>query len=278
MKYLIPKFDCKLVGEREFDLYKNVQYKIQNVTSFYLTNQSGELFYINLNDNENVMHINYENNDYYFLFNLKTYVSFSISITFKNEAYILTLNNNVVLTLNGKVLCESNNSNLKFSHFEVNNDFCYLYFLGKRNFVIILKDKKVVFSDYYDECNILENERYYMCKLYDSLNHGKVCCIKGNEVETYLVYLDDFDLNLKDEFVSYIFLDCLLAGNYNYCNKLLATELKLEDATDIINFFEDFDDYYPIGNNTFILHKKNTLSGICKFEVCNKAISNIVGL
>ena len=81
---------------------------------------------------------------------------------------------------------------------------------------------------------------------------------------------------LKEQFVSCVFLDCLKAGNYNYCNNLLGESLKQESVTNIKNFFCEFDFVYPLEENVFALIQKNTLSGIYKFEVLNSKIENII--
>ncbi len=276
MKYLISKFDCKMIGDHEVDLIKNVKYEIAEFSNFYLILTSGQIVYIDLNKNENVQLIRCHENDYYFLFPPKIYISFCTVINFQNKEFVLTVGDNIILSQNGEVLSENKNENLTYSHYEIINNLCFVYLIGKRNFVVIFNEKEVVFANFYDEFNNSSNERFYLCKLQDCLNHGKVFHIKDKEVENYLVYLDNYDLNLKDEFVGNVFLDCLLAGNYKYCNELLSTDLKFENAENIKNFFEDFDEFYPLGDNEFILFKKNTLAGIYKFEVLNLSISNIM--
>ena len=47
---------------------------------------------------------------------------------------------------------------------------------------------------------------------------------------------------------------------------------KLKDENSVKEFFPEFDYYYPITNEEFILIKKNTLAGIYKFEIQNKEI------
>ena len=132
------------------------------------------------------------------------------------------------------------------------------------------------FADYYDECNEGENEKIFMCKIGDILNHGLVFSLKGKETENYLVYLDNEELNLKNEFLPFVFLDCLKVGNYKYCNNLLCEEMKIENEKEIKDFFPQFDFYYPINNKQFILINKNTLTGIYDFEIENNKIVNIM--
>ena len=132
-----------------------------------------------------------------------------------------------------------------------------------------------LFSSYYDEVNIDSDERFFMCRLFDSLNHGMVCRIKEGMVEKYCVYLDDEDLLLKPCFVPIVFLDCVLASNFSYCNNLLCDKLKIKEKQQIKNFFPTFDFVYPIDETTVILANKNTLAGIYEFEVENSLIKNI---
>jgi hypothetical protein len=73
-------------------------------------------------------------------------------------------------------------------------------------------------------------------------------------------------------------VDCLLAGNYKYCNHLLSENLKQDKAENIKEFFCKFDFAFLLEENTFAMMKKNTLAGIYKFEVDNLEISNIVEL
>ena len=76
-------------------------------------------------------------------------------------------------------------------------------------------------------------------------------------MENYLVYLDNYDLNLKEKFLPFVFLDCVLAGNFKYCNNLLCEDVKQEKDEDIKEFFPQFDWFYPLEDKTFALIKKN---------------------
>jgi hypothetical protein len=95
-------------------------------------------------------------------------------------------------------------------------------------------------------------------------------------MEEYLVYLDDEKLNLKEEFVSFVFLDCVKAKNFKYANELLCDNLKLENEKEIEKFFPEFDYFYPAQKNSFILINKNTLAGIFEFNIHNNLILNII--
>ena len=195
---------------------------------------------------------------------------------FKNREVQVNLSSELKITIDGECICDKTVENLNFSHFEFFGDICLIYFSGKRNFVVAIKNESCVFADYYDECNISENEKYFMCKQKDSLNHGIVCEIKNNQVNSYLVYLDDEELNLKEEFVANVFLDCVVAGNNIYCKHLLSDELCQVD--NINQFFPEFDNFFQIQDNTYFLTQKNTLAGIFKFVVENNKISNIIPL
>lgn len=279
MKYLIPKFDCKIVGECEINLFSEAKYQIEDFSNFQiLLSKTGETYYIDLNQNKYLLLVKYKQDDFYFLFQPSSAVKFCTNIKFQNKIFLLSLNNEITLSCDGSIFHECKISDLEYSHCEFEENLCYIYFSGKRNFVIILNQNEVLFSDFYDEFNKLEKEKYYLCRLYDGLNHGRVCHVNNNEVESYLVYLDDYDLNLTDDFVGNIFLDCFLAGNFKYCNELLTKDLKLEKAESVKEFFENFDTYYPLDKNIFALIKKNTLAGIYHFEVNNKSISNIIHL
>ena len=166
--------------------------------------------------------------------------------------------------------------NLKYSHYEIDGEFCFVYFVGKRNFVAILKGDELCFADYYDECNINENEKYFMRKLHDSLNHGRVCEIKEGKQSTYLVYLDNDEMNLKSEFLPCVFLDCVQAGNIKYLKNLLCEDLCKVESVE--NFFPEFDMCFQVKEDIVILTKKNTLAGVFKFEIDNCKIVNIIPL
>ena len=115
-----------------------------------------------------------------------------------------------------------------------------------------------------------------MCKKTDSLNHGEVVRVEHNKYEKYLVYLDNEDLCLKDEFIPMVFLDCVLAKNLKYCNDLLDINLKMENETQIEKFFPTFTKFVPISSKEIILINKNTLAGIFEFSIKDSRINNII--
>ena len=153
-----------------------------------------------------------------------------------------------------------------------------LFFNGDRNFFIIIEDTKLLYSSYYDEFNNKKEEKWFMCKLHDGLNHGRVFQIGEGKVNSYTVYLDDFNLNLKERFVSHVFLDCIIAKNYAYCNYLLQEDIRLKNLQDFEKYFNDFDYFIELEEHSFALIKKNALVGIYKFEVKGNYISNIIHL
>ena len=279
MNYLISSFDCVLFAESKFKISKWVKYKIipnKENLNLIIPGDYGIPFMFDLNHtNENVVSFKHKFDTYYFLFAKKTNDSFATKINFKNKEVFVSLSNSLLITIDGVLNCEEDVDNLKFSHYEIFQDFCLIYFVGERNFVVALDDKQVCFSSYYDEYNESENEKYFMHRLHDSLNHGKVFHIKGKENSSYLVYLDDNDMFLKNEFVSFVFLDCVRAENFKYCNNLLCDNLKFQNAEEIKSFFPKFDFYYPLEENVFVLANKNTLAGIFEFEIENNKIVNI---
>lgn len=279
MNYLIPLFDCVLFSGVFYELKANAKYVIKfqhNEKIVVFSNNRACGFLLDFkNQCDNIIKVDYKFDTYYFLIEKKTNSSFVSSFKFNNKIVNISLSDKLLLTLNGVLICEEIVDNLTYSHFEIDKDFCYIYFSGKRNFVVVIKDDDCAFASYYDECNLGE-EKYFMCKLFDSLNHGKVFHIKDNEISNYLVYLDDEELNLKPCFLSAVFLDCVMAENFSYCNNLLSEELKMKDKNQIKTFFPEFDFFYPIKETTMILIKKNTLAGIYEFEIENCLIKNII--
>ena len=167
---------------------------------------------------------------------------------------------------------------ISYSHFEHDGEFLLIYFEGKRNFIVVIYKNQLKCASFYDECNINKSEKLFLCKLKDCLNHGRVFKIANNYFEEYLVYLDEFELNLKHRFVVAVFLDCLLAKNFKYCNNLLCEDIKQKESKNIELFFPSFDYYFEADENVYILIKKNALAGIYKFEINNLTITNIIQL
>lgn len=278
MNYLVSMFDCVLYGNERFRIIKNVKYEIEDSKSpaivFSYDNVLPFVFDI-FSQSENVLKIDYGLDKYFFLFPTCVGSTSVTKLNIKGHEIIITCGSELVVTISGQTVLEKNVNGLKYSHYEEHGNLCLIYFLGKRNFLLALKNKEVCFANYYDECNISEKEKYFMCRLNDSLNHGTVFYVKENNNDSYLVYLDDEELKLKKDFVAHVFLDCVLAKNFKYCNAQLSKELQLEDEKKLIEFFPDFDWYYPLSDVEFILIKKNTLAGIYKFEIVDNCICNI---
>lgn len=279
MNYLISTFDGYFASNKIFEMHKGVKYQLSlkdAERAIVFSKLTSIPFVFDLNSSsEQVLKVKYDLDNFYFLFSDYKSDFFATSFSFKNKKVEISLSKTLFITLDGVLKCSENVENLNFSHHEIVGDICLIYFTGKRDYVAILKSDELCFASYYDECNVRDNEKYFMCKLKDSLNHGKVCHIKDKEVSSYLVYLDDEDLKLKDEFLPVVFMDCVRAENFKYCNNLLCENLKMKDEKEIKNFFPSFDFSYPISENKLILINKNTLAGIYAFEIENNLIVNI---
>lgn len=276
MKYLIPTFNCEVFKTECYQLLKNIKYQIESdIDNSIVFSNKTIPFLLDLN-NENILKVDFKNDLYIFLFPINFKDTFFNQFKFNSHDIIISISNYIRIFFDSELICEKNVENLKFSHFEIIGEFCFIYFEGKRNFLVALKSNDVLFDSYYDECNINENEKYFMCKLNDSLNHGVVFSFKNKEYEKYLVYLDNDELKLKDELLPMVFLDCVKAKNFKYCNNLLCDELKVEDEKQIEKFFPDFDFLYPISSKEIILINKNTLAGIFEFVIEHNEILNIM--
>ena len=281
MRYIVPLFDCFLFNTETILLNKFATYRIENYnnTTFLVVGKNTESpFILDFKKSANCQIVKVKNDEYYFLHSKENNETISNVFKVNNKMISVATGVNLSICIEDEILYNSYNPNLNFSHYENFGDFCFLHFIGKRNFVAAIKQNKLCCATYYDEFNKTETKKIFMCKQFDSLNHGKVFSFTENSFEEYLVYLDNNDLQMKNEFVVHIFLDCLIATNYKYCNDLLSSDLKLSNCQNISNFFPEFDFYYPIENNIVILFKKNTLAGIYKFEVDNLNISNITQL
>lgn len=281
MRYIIPLFDCVLCEEKNIVLNKNVQYVCEFVDNknFIVIGKNNEIpFSFNMCDysSTNVEKVIFKSNEFYFLSSKQSSSQGMFQFKYQNKQVCIALFNNLIISVDGESVLNKQVENISYSHFEIKNQLCFIYFTGKRNYVVVLSGNDVKIATYYDEININDNEYFYMCKLQDSLNHGKVFHIKEKTFEEYLVYLDDNDLMLKQNFVGCIFFDCILAGNLNYANNLLSEDLKQKDVNSISKFFPKFDYYFPINEREFILLKKNTLAGIYSFEINDCIITNII--
>lgn len=281
MRFLVPLFDCCLLSKNiHLNLIANVPYLISEINEevFLISSKTGKiLFAINskFTNSENCFKVNYENNEYVFLFYESKSIFTVNEIKFLNSPILIGCGENLSISYNGEIVFEKQ-IELEYSHFEVLNGLCLIYFTGQRKYVVIVDKTEIKFENFYDEFNRIGDELYFMSKCYDSLNHGKVAHIHNGKFEEYLVYLDENDLKLKSEFVANVFVDCILSGNLKYANSLLHKDLQQENENNIKNFFNDFNSSIFIEENICVLIRKNTLSGVFKFEVVNKQISNII--
>lgn len=275
MNYLLSRFNC-CVNEKE--IIKNLKYTLKDINgNFLVFGMEDEIpLKINLFKSNNVFKVEYNSNNY-FVLNPKIVRSVSFfKISHLGINYYITLSSALSICTDKENILDKDVENIKYSHFETMGNILLIYFLGKRNFVVVIQNQEIKVASYYDEFNIIEKEKYFMCKLKDCLNHGKVFKVKDNMFESYLVYLDDYELNLQTRFINFVFLDCLLAGNYKYCNNLLCEDIKQKESADIKNFFPEFDFYFELEQNVFALIKKDTLAGTFKFETSNNQITNII--
>lgn len=278
MNYLVSKFDCMFVNDNTQLIEKNVRYKFEKENSFLVFGFNGELpFCFDIHkEQDNVLQVKRGFENYFFISSSKMRPVETIVLTIQKHNISISVSSHLVVLINGNLEYNEQVEKIEYSGYEEMGNLCLLYFKGIRNFLLILEEGKVKIANYYDECNLDKEEKYFMCRLNDSLNHGKVIHIKDKKVENYLVYLDDYDLTLKDNFIANVFLDCVVAGNFKYCNNLLSDSIKQENYEEIKAFFPDFDWYYPIEDNVFVLTRKNTLAGIYKFEIVNSSIENII--
>lgn len=279
MRYIVPKLNCVLFNKESMKLNKDVQYKCDFVdnSNLILFGLNKELpFAFNFEETSSVETVKYKNDEYYFLFGNNIQAGNTVQIKYQNKLVSLSISGNLIITIEGKLILDEQVEEISYSHFEIVNQHLLIYFKGKRNFIVVLKDLDLKCATYYDEINVKDGEYFFMCRLFDSLNHGKVFHLKDKVYEDYLVYLDDNDLNLKKEFTGCVFLDCVLAGNLNYANNLLIEELQQKNKENILKFFPNFDWFFPLEENVYFLFKKNTLAGIYKFEIKDNLICNII--
>lgn len=282
MMYLIPMFNCYIFDKETYYLQRGGKYFLTEIdyNPCVIFGCGKEIpFILNIkNLSVNISKISLRGDVFYFLFPIRHSDFFRTSFKYKSKTIEVCLSSMLTICLDGEILCEEQAQDIRYSHYEILKSVCLIYFEGKRNYVVVIKDEDVCFSNYYDECNIDKDERWFMSRTNDFLNHGLVCKISNETCESYLVYLDEYELNLKQEFVPFVFLDCLKVGNYKYCNELLTKQIRTNKEEDIKKFFPKFDFFYPITSNDFVLIKKNTLAGIYSFKVENNLIVDITSL
>ena len=286
MIYLISKIDFLVIGE-DVQVMANCAYaltELQNKNVVIIAKECYPMlvnFYeiVNLNvPNVGILKCEHNLNTYLFINPIKINSSSFNLVEYKNNKLEINLGTNLLVSLNGNLILSKPVDNLTYSHYNLFDDVCVVFFKGKRKFVIIIEKSSLYYADYYDEINLAENELYILTHLLDSLNHGRVVNLINKKLDTYLVYLDNNKRDIKPEFLPIVFLDCLKAKNYNYCNELLSPNLKQTNASDISKFFCKFDDYYTLTNSAFALINENEIVAKYNFEVENNKITNITEL
>ena len=286
MNYLISSFDCIVKGKDEFTLNSFGKYILENIEdeNCFVFSLSGEMLYsINLHSviykncsNKYAIKIDYNKDTYIYLNQPREYSFFVTSFKYLNSDVVVSLSKELYITINGEKIISRDIGNVQYSNYEIDGNILIIYFSGVRNYVVVINNKELKYSEYYDEFNKGENEKYFMSRCYDSLNHGRVCHVKDKNVESYLVYLDDNELKLKDDFTHCVFLDCVLNKNYKYVHALMDKSLSDVEIESIPKFFPAFDNYFVLDNTSVALINKNTLTGIYKFDIENATVKNIV--
>ena len=222
----------------------------------------------------NMFCFSYLGNFYYIIHPTNQFCPSFASVKFQNRIYTIVTGQTLFISADGECILSCEVENITFSREQGMSNHLVLFFEGKRKFFVLIKDKQLVYSSYYDEINSSENELYLMNRLNDSLNHGRVYHLNNGKTEDYLVYLDDYEMHLKCDFTPFVFLDCVHAENYNYASQLLIEDLRPRSPKSIADFFPDFDYFLPIKENTVCLIKQHKCS-IVRFELEQNQISNI---
>lgn len=257
-------------------IYPDVKYILNESKIDILENN--EVKILDLNSSQDVLRVKFRFDEYYFYRDNSSRDFFATSFNYGKSIVSISIHSKIVVCINGSIVYEDYARNLKYSNFRIYDGFCLIYFTGDRKFLLALKDEKCVCYGFIDECNEVQDELLYLERLKDSLNHGRVYRFNNQSIETYLVYLDEEDMAMKKELTGCVFLDCVKAGNLRYANSILSAEIRQDDCNQIRSFFGEFDYYFMIDNEKFILINKNTLSGIFTFEYSDNLITNITEL
>ncbi len=273
MDYLVVNKPCTLFKGETVNLMPNAPYEISGVDGAQLFYKDKPAVLINLFA-PNVAKFTHAG-DSYFLLDILGYNTFCFNhFTFAGASVDVTLTDNLVVCMDGAVLVNMGVEGVSYLGYEQVQKHLVIYFEGARNFCVIIKDKKLLYADYYDEINT-GDEFYILCRLNDQINHGRVAKIADSKFSSYLVYLDNLELNLQKDFMPLTFLDCFVAGNFKYCNSLLCADLQQKNPKSLKEFLPDFSRYFPLDFFTFALIKEHTPVGIVKFELEDK-ITNII--
>ncbi len=197
MNYVLTLKPCYEVNSKQ-KLNKNIWYNSNDTSGCVFLYDNCLPIATNFTEqSESVKKINYKGNNY-FLLTPKTLNKTSYaSVNYLNKKVEISVGTNLYISLNGTTLVNVAVEDLSFDSHKIVKNHLILNFVGKRNFVVIINNNELKCATYYDEANIEEAEVYFLLRLFDSLNHGKVFCIKEGKFDSYLVYLDEKDLNLK---------------------------------------------------------------------------------
>ncbi len=275
MDFLVANKNCTLFKDKPIKLAKNAVYQILNFSPALIFYKNNPPALLNLDEaNADVISLAHAGNNYYLLTlrdkNVESFNQFSC----QNSLINVSLNDRLIVSVDGQKIFEGEVEGISYLGYENFDKHIVIYFEGARNFVVIIKDKKLLWADYYDEINT-GKELYLLKRLNDNINHGKVACIKAGKFKSFLVYLDNLEINLQPKFMPLIFLDLYLAGNYKYCNNLLSNELHQQNARALSSFLPEFDFYFPFNFCEMALIKNRALVAKVKFECADK-ITNII--
>ena len=276
MNYIISKFQCELYGADRYVLYPNCKYNVTAMDSipYFVCDDHGILHNI---QSINMLSFAY-GRDQYWILNPLSSGCCVVTIKFKNSIVNVTLGDRLHIAVDGDALLDTVLCNIEYSHYETRKDCLIIFFRGRRNYVVIIKNTELKIASFYDEINLADGEMIFMCRCYDMLGYGRVFLVnKNGEYDSYLVYLSRREI-MDQRFVSFAMLDGIMMGNTKLANDLLSLDVRLDNDKDIIDFFPDFDDYVCIDEYTYALIKKNTLAGIYQLEFDANKISNIIQL
>jgi len=287
MIYLFSKVPFYVMSSNRFIYFeKNLFYQLEKFTSEnFMVFSEGYYpqcisldYNITQKSNSSLNIVKLERDVFLFLNFKKIVCPQFVQVKCGNLNICVSISNTLSINMDGESLIDEElDFNLKYSHYEQVLEYTLLYFTGEKNYIVVLKNKECIYNGFYDELNVDQQNRIFLNRKKDALNHGEIFKIENKSHEKYSVYLDDNPLNMKSEFTHLIFLDCLLVSNFKYCNQLLTDDLKQKNEKNIKNFFKEFNYYIPFKNFVFTF-KKNTLSGVYKFEIKNCKIENIINL
>ena len=167
MKYFVPLFDGVIYGEKPQQFFRGCKYLIKDASKaeIIFNTKNNSCSVLNFNSlNENVLKVQSGADDFYFLFETNRSCGEVVEVDFKNRRFIISLLGGIKITENGQWICDINVDKVKFSHYEEIENLLILYFTGVREFVVVIKETEVEYFGYIDECNITDNEKYFLEK------------------------------------------------------------------------------------------------------------------